>query len=108
MPLSVCPDCKTQPRMSWFKAYCDTCDVELTETNSTRRRLALVPVTGFIIMIWASRSGTEDILAANPEDPAIALFIYYITIFAVVSIISAGINYLIRIHFSTYELPKHT
>ena len=108
MTYGKCPDCGSKARRSWFKAFCDRCKVELTETKQTRLLQAFVSTVPLIIAMLLGQSGTEDILSQEPEDPASALFRYYMSLLVVAWIASAIFNHLVRKYWATYESPKNT
>jgi hypothetical protein len=108
MPFGICPDCKMEARHTWFKAHCDRCKSELTESKKTRMMMAVVPIIGFIVILVLAQEGTERILADRPEDTEGTLFLFYMTLFGALWIVTAAINQVLRRMFSIYESPKNT
>ena len=108
MSFGVCPDCKMKVRHTWFKTYCDRCKSELTESKKTRMMMAVVPIIGFIVILVLAQEGTERILADRPEDTEGTLFLYYMTLFGALWVVTAAINQVLRRKFSIYESPKNT
>jgi uncharacterized paraquat-inducible protein A len=108
MPFGVCPNCKMEVRHTWFKAYCDRCKVELTESKKSRMMMAVVPIIGFIVILVVAQEGTERILAERPEDTEGTLFLFYMTLIGALWIVTAVINQVLRRKFSIYEPPKNT
>ena len=108
MPFGVCPDCKMKARHTWFKAYCDNCNIELTESKKTRMMMAVVPILGFIAILGVAQEGTERILAERPEDTVGTLFLFYMTLFGALGIFAAIINQVMRRKFSIYASPGNT
>ena len=65
-------------------------------------------IVGFVVMVVVQRQGTEQIMAQDPPDPFWALFPYYLSLVAAMSVSVGGVNYVIRNYFGVYEAPKNT
>ena len=99
-----CPDCNTPVSLSWFRAFCRRCDIELCESRNTRAIQATVYVMIFILGSYYAKLGTPDIIAVSSEDEvANHLFIFYSKIVLAMFLSQFVLSKVIAKYFAIYE-----
>jgi hypothetical protein len=96
-----CPDCHAPVYRRVFRSYCRVCNRALEEDRRSKFFQIVVLFAAFIVLTSWGRLATNKILPSEPS--AGELFVLYIEIFAVVTVVQYIVVYLYMRFFGTYE-----
>lgn len=98
-----CPKCKSRIRRSFYRFFCDNCNVELSETQSSTFIVILIGVISFLVAIVIGYFETVEIVNASKDSNSLKeLIFFYLKLLSGLTFVSLMIEHIYLKYFASY------
>ena len=98
-----CPKCKSRIRRSFYRFFCDSCNVELSETQSSTYVMMFIGVLSFLGAIVIGYFGTVEIENVSwGSEPLKELVIFYLKLLGGATLVSLVLEHIYIKYFASY------
>ena len=103
MSLGRCPKCKSRVRRSFYRFFCDTCKVELSETMSSTIVMMLIGVVTLLAGVIIGYFGTLEIVNTSENSEHFKdLIVFYLKILGGMILISLMLEHIFLKLFASF------